>query len=105
MVDAVIVKPATNAIIVTGGTAVQLFPGGLTGGILQNPQAKQDEGIANAEPVYVDPVGIPGSALGSGWGTTFTIYPGGTWLAIPGQSTQTMINAATNGHRVSAVYW
>ena len=42
---------------------------------------------------------------GSGWGTTFTLLPGAVWTAIPGQLTPTWVNAATAGHRFSAISW
>lgn len=89
-----------------GGTAVNPFPSNIGGGFIQNPLNPVDQNVAPAEPLYVDPTGgTPGSAPGAGWGTTFVIYPGQTWAAIPGQSTPTNVNAANDGHQFSAVYW
>jgi hypothetical protein len=104
-VEPVNVRPGLNFTISVGGTALPVLPAGLNGGIVQNPQSKEDEGIATAEPIYIDPISAPTATAGSGWGTTFTIYPGQMWVAIPGQITQTFMNAQTSGHRVSAISW
>lgn len=104
-VDPVNVSPGLNSTIATGGTAVTVLPANLNGGLIQNPQAKEDQGLAAAEPIYVDPTKAPGAGPGTGWGTTFTIYPGQIWTAIPGQITPTYANAQTSGHRFSAISW
>lgn len=98
--------PALASKVTTGGTAVGVFPTGVAGGFIQNPLAAADQGVTPTEPLYIDPTGnTPGSAPGSGWGTTFVIYPGQNWSAIPYQSTPTMVNGASSGHQFSAVYW
>ena len=92
--------------VTTGGTAVQIFPPNIGGAFIQNPLDPLDQNLSPAEPLYVDPTGgTPGSAPGQGFGTTFVLYPGQTWAAIPFQSTPTQVNAATSGHQFSAVYW
>jgi hypothetical protein len=99
-------QPALANTVVTGGLAIQVFPGNVGGGLLQNPVAILDQGISVAEPLYVDPTGAtPGSAPGQGNGTTFVIQPGQSWAAIPRQSTVTKVNAATAGHKFSGVFW
>lgn len=90
-----------NTLVAVGGTAVAVLPGNITGGIIQNPYAPADQGLANAEPIYVDPTGADATLQGNG--TTFRIEPGQTWAGIPGQTTVTKVNAATNGHKFSAV--
>lgn len=97
--------PADNTEIVAGGTAVQVFPANPAGGFLQNPWDAADQDVSPAEPIYVDPINVPGSTPGSGNGTTFVIYPGQNWDVIPGQTTPTRFNAATTGHKISAIYW
>jgi len=37
--------------------------------------------------------------------TTFVLQPGQSWTGIPGQTTRTSVNAATSGHKFSAIYW
>src|SRR5215472_12287353 len=86
--------------VAVGGTAVTPFPPNIAGAIMQNPLSPVDQNLSPAEPLYVDPTGAtPGSTPGAGWGTTFTLYPGQTWAAIPFQSTPTTVNAATSGHQ------
>ena len=94
--------------VVTGGSPVTVTSGivaGIGGGFIQNPYNPDDQGLTDAEPLYVDPVGTPSSGPGAGWGTTFVLYPGQTWTMIPGQTTPTRVNAATSGHRFSAIFW
>jgi hypothetical protein len=97
---------ALAAKIATAGVAVTPFPPNIGGGFIQNPLSALDQNVTPTEPLYVDPTGgTPGSAPGAGWGSTFVIYPGQTWAAIPFQSTPTKVNGATGGHQYSAVYW
>jgi hypothetical protein len=93
---------AGTAVVTTGGTPVLAAPGNVNGGFITNPVAAADQGLATAEPIYVSPVG---AASLEGNGTTFRIDPGGTWEMIPGQTTPTSVNAASNGHAFSVVYY
>ena len=88
--------------VASGGTAVIVIAGGPNGGIITNPYTAADQGIANTEPLYVNPVG---TATTNGNETTFALQPGQSWTAIPGQTTATSVNAATNGHKFSAISW
>lgn len=81
--------------IAVGGTAEQVFPAGIAGGLITNPS-----GAAGV--LYVNPLN---SATLIPTGTTFALQPGQSWTAIPGQTTPTTVNAADNGHAFSAVYW
>jgi len=89
--------------VLNGGTAVVVIGANPQGGILQNPVVAADQGVVAAEPLYVDPTGAPATLQGNG--TTFRIEPGGTWSAIPGQTTTTSINAQSSGHKISGVQW
>lgn len=96
-------QPGTHSIIVAGGTAVQAVPANpLGGGIITNPLAPGDQGIASVEPLYVSPMG---NATLQAHDTTFALAPGQSWQIIPGQMTPTSVNAATDGHRFSVVWW
>ena len=86
----------TNSTVPSGGTAVPAAPGGVNGGFITNPATA-------TEPLYVDPTGA-NATLGAG-GTTFALQPGQTWNLIPGQTTPTTVNAATNGHSFSCVVY
>jgi hypothetical protein len=90
-----------NTFITTGGVSViAIFPAP-NGGYITNPLNAADQGIGTAEPLYVDPVGSC-SVLQANT-TTFALPPGETWNVIPGQTTPTFVNAATNGHKFTAV--
>lgn len=101
----VVPKAADAAQIATGGGSVQVFPGNVAGGLIQNPLSNADQGVT-AEVLYVDPTGAsPGSAPGAGNGTCFALQPGQIWPVIPNQTTPTRANAASSGHKFSAVQW
>ena len=105
MVDAVTPVAGLVSQVVVGGTAAIAVPSNPKGGFILNPTDPADQGLAVAENLYVSPVAAPGSAPGDGNGTTFPISPGGIWQIIPGQTTTTWVNAASNGHKFSVVYY
>lgn len=88
--------------VITGGSAVAAIPANPNGGFITNPFSATDQGLVTAEVLYVDAVNPAGMA---GNGTTFALQPGQTWEVIPGQTTVTSVNAASSGHKFSAVYW
>lgn len=98
--------PADTTII-TGGTAITSIPGNVGGGFIQNPVDPLDQGILSGvpQPIYIDPINVPGSSPGSGNGTTFVLYPGQTWEVPTGQSTPTRVNGPVSGQRFSGIYW
>lgn len=95
--------PGINSVVTVGGTAVVALPAGLNGGLITNPISLGGEGIGAVESLFVDPTGAAATLNANG--TTFELTPGQTWTAIPGQTTVTTVNAVTNGHKFSAVYW
>jgi|SRR5262252_2435640 len=96
-------QPGLASVVTTGGTAVTAVPANPQGGgIITNPMSKDDQGIATAEPLYVNAVSA--ATLG-GYGTTFALSPGQSWNVIPGQITSTSVNATTSGHRFSVIWW
>lgn len=102
MVDPVTPRAGTNTIVVNGSSPVVVIDMGPNGGIITNPYTADAQGLANAESLFVDPVGDAGLAAN---GTTFELQPGQTWLAIPGQTTRTTVNAPSAGHKFSAVQY
>lgn len=88
--------------IVTGGVALNAIPAGVAGGVITNPLIPFDQGLGAAEVLYINPVG---SAALEANGSTFALQPGQSWNVIPGQLTPTSVNAASAGHKYSAVYW
>ena len=91
-----------NSIITADGVAVIAVGPGPNGGIITNPYTNTDQGLADAEVLYVSPVSAPGLSAN---GTAFALYPGQSWTLIPGQTTPTYVNAATNGHKFSVVWY
>lgn len=104
-VDPVVPVPGLTSVVVVGGTPVEVAAGGNNGGFIANPATAADQGIApNApESLFVDPTG--GNPTIGAFGTTFEIPPGASWQLVPGQTTPTMVNAATAGHRFSVVLY
>ena len=94
--------PGLVTVVTTGGTPVTVVPAGPSGGLITNPLLASDQGIANAEPLYIN---IISNATLQGNVTTFALQPGQSWNVIPGQTTSTSANATTNGHAFTAVYW
>lgn len=94
--------PAINSAVAVGGTAELVFAANPNGGVITNPSDPSDQGLSNAEILYVNPVGNAGLAAN---GTTFALYPGQSWSVIPEQSTTTTVNSASSGHKYSAVSW
>ena len=86
--------------VTNAGESVAVSTGGEKGGFITNPSSAADQGLAEAESLYVNPIGV---ATLEGNETTFEIPPGGTWQFIADQSTPTFVNAASAGHKFSCV--
>lgn len=95
--------PGQNTIVASGGTSVVAISNFPNGGYITNPLVATDQGISAVEPLYVDPVGS--ATMLQANGTIFALQPGQTWTVIPGQTTPTYVNAASPGHKFTAVSW
>ncbi len=97
----------THTLITTGGTAVIAIPANPpTGGYITNPLLAADQNLSVAEVLYIDPTGNPpSSTAGSANGSVVALQPGQTWLVIAQQTTTTYANAASSGHKFTAVYY
>lgn len=84
------------------GTPVAVIPASVSGGIITNPYAADDQNLGSTEVLYVSPIG---NASLNGNNETFALQPGESWNVIPGQVTVTTVNAASGGHAFSAIYW
>ena len=93
--------------VTTGGTAVVAAGPVANGGFIQNPASAADQGLATAEDLIVNPVDVAANpnTAGIANGTNFRIPPGGTWQLIPGQTTNTSVNAVSSGHHFSVVVY
>lgn len=92
--------PAFLTQVPVGAVSVVSMYGPLdSGGRITNPTEATDQGLADAEPLYVSLVGPAGLAPS---GSTFELNPGDT-LSIPaGTTTDVWVNAASSGHKFSA---
>jgi hypothetical protein len=104
------VTPVAGAasVVTVGGTPVIAVAAGPNGGFIQNPVSAADQGnLPAAEDLVINPVGAAASPTVAGGvnGTNFRIPPGGIWQLIPGQTTNTSVNAATGGHKFSVVVY
>lgn len=84
-----------NTVVTTGGSAVVAIPANPNGGLIQNPEN-------SGEDLIVNPVGTASITPG---GSNFSVKPGEFWTVIPGQTTPTSVNAASNNHEFTAIYW
>jgi hypothetical protein len=99
---ATIVHGAAQPKVVTGGTPVIAFSGPVAGGVILNPLTALDQGIAAAEPLFID---LTGPAALVETVTTMRIVPGQRF-DVPAQPTcNVSVNAGTSGHKFSAAYW
>jgi hypothetical protein len=94
--------PGLTSTVTTGGTAVNAVGPGANGGYITNPLLGVDQGVATAEPLFVDPVT---SAILGGYGTTIALQPGQTYNIVSGSTNPVTVNAATGGHRFTVVVY
>jgi hypothetical protein len=80
---------------VPGQPVIALGPN-INGGWISNPSTSPSV-------LYVDPTGNPPNLMEGG--TTFAIYPGSTYVGIPGQVTQTMAASSDANHKFTSVQW
>lgn len=92
----------SNTQIVTGGAPVVAAPATLNGGYITNPVLASDQGVATAEPLYVDPATPPSTQAN---GSTIALQPGDSYALIPNSSTPVYVNAASSGHKFTCVYY
>jgi hypothetical protein len=91
-----------NATIAVGGTSQVLMPANVSRRrlIIQNPYTPAGEGIASSEPIYFR----YGANAGIDDGTSWEIYPGGSYdsAAGPVYNGAINVNATSTGHRIIA---
>lgn len=102
MVDAAPVTPFPGAIarVPVGGSSIVVVHAGAIGGYITNPAAAADQGLSDAESLFIDPVG---PAATSATDTTIELQPGQTYSIPPGSTLDIWVNAASDGHAFTAV--
>lgn len=96
----VTIYPAVKTVVDVGGQPITCMYGPLSGGLIVNPYSAGNQGIGVAETLYVCLNGDAGLAENV---TTFAIQPGGLFKVPAGNTTNVSINAASTGHRFSAI--
>lgn len=102
MVDSLTLGPGVASEVFTAGQSIIALSAGELGGFVVNPQLAVDQGIADAEVLFVDPTG-PASLFPTA--TTFALQPGQTYAVPALSSTPLWINAVTGGHRFTAIQY
>lgn len=92
-------KTALSSILV-GGQAQTIMYGPVLGGVIVNPASADDQGLAVMEPLFVDVVGAAGTEVSE---TTFALQPGQSYWLTPNQASNVSVNAASSGHKFSAI--
>jgi len=93
--------PAAASTVYIGGTAVYAFYGPMIGGIITNPSIAADQGITAVEPLWIDMVNV---AVTHETATCSPLWPGNTFRVPTGFTGNVSVNAATSGHKFSAVF-
>jgi hypothetical protein len=86
----------------TPGTAVIAIDVNQAGGYVVNPILPADQGLATAEPLYINQVG--NAALAAN-GTTIALQPGQSYAVIPNTTTPVTVASASASHKFTAVMW
>lgn len=92
--------PPAGSVVHVSGVPVVVFFGQIQSGFITNPVSATDQGIDVAEILYVDCVNPAVLAVTS---TTIALQPGQTFIVPTGCVNDVTVNAATSGHRFSAV--
>jgi hypothetical protein len=97
---------ATATTITTGGTAITVLSGPISGGIISNPLTAAGQGIATAENLYISFIGIPLATEAGGVGSTLTLAPGQSYnIPALASGVNLKANAATSSHKFTAFSW
>lgn len=107
--DGIYIPPAITpliglvTVISVGGTAEIVIPAGAYGGYIWNPLTSTDQGLVSPEYLYIDPITSAGL---NGFGSTVALTPGQMFnIPIVKSTLPITVNAATSGHKFTAVYW
>ena len=86
----------------TPGVPVNAIAANQSGGYIVNPFAAADQGLANAEVLYVNQV-LPATVVANG--TTIALQPGQSYTVIPATTTSVSVAASSPNHKFTAVQW
>jgi hypothetical protein len=86
----------------TPGTAVIGIAVNQSGGYITNPTTAEDQGVSDAESLYVDPVTNANLFAGE---TTTELLPGETYYIIPNSTKPVTVSSQSPNHNFTAVQW
>ena len=93
--------PATVTPATAGEPVLAISPN-QAGGYIVNPLDETDQGLAAAEPLYVNQV--TDAALQAN-DTTLALQPGQSYAVIPGTTTGVSVASQSPNHKFTAVQW
>jgi len=94
--------------IITGGTAIVVASGPISGGYVINPNPVAAQGIGGDVPEngYLDMTEPPGSTDSTASGTTSILFPGDRFdLPALNGGVSVYVNAASSGHKLTVVIY
>jgi hypothetical protein len=86
----------------TPGLPVNAISPNQSGGYIVNPLLAADQGLATAEPLYVNQVG---TCTVNANGTTIALQPGQSYTVIPLTTTPVSVASLSANHKFTAVMW
>ena len=100
-----ILEPAFTTVVNTAGLSVKIADTtmGIKGGVIINPLSAKDQGLAEAESLYVNLLGSAGVPAPGGLIPGNTEITPGQWFLVPPQS-NVWVNAASAGHQFTAFF-
>jgi len=84
------------------GVPVNAIAANQSGGYVVNPLLAADQGLTNAEVLYVNQVG-PATVVANG--TTIALQPGQSYTVIPNTTTPVSVASNSANHKFTAVQW
>jgi hypothetical protein len=92
---------ATQTSAVAGQPINAISPN-VSGGFIVNPLSPADQGLANAEPLFVNQAGPAATAANN---TTLALQPGQSYSVIAGTTTGVSVASLSANHKFTAVQW
>jgi hypothetical protein len=86
----------------TAGLPINAIAQNMIGGYIVNPYSAADQGLATAEPLYVNQVGTSDVVAN---GTTIALQPGQSYTVIPNTTTPVSVASLSANHKFTAVQW
>jgi hypothetical protein len=91
-----------NQTSATAGVPVNAIAANQSGGYIVNPLAAADQGLPNAEVLYVSQVGNADTSANN---VTIALQPGQSYTVIPNTTTPVSVASNSPNHKFTAVQW